>query len=99
MLSFAVGSTKAHARVWSRSWNRVWNLPEVDIEMMSAIAHLRPRRSGSPDPALLTAAMQALSESLAIVASASGLMVYANPAMRSVHELAREIRLKLEDPV
>jgi len=54
--------------------------------MMSAIAQLRPRRSGSPDPALLAAAMQALPESLAIVASASGLMVYANSAWCGMFE-------------
>jgi PAS domain-containing protein len=86
MLSFAVGSMKAQARAWSRSRNRVWNLPEVGIEMMSAIAQLRPRRSGSPDPAPLAAAMQALPESLAIVASASGLMVYANSAWCGMFE-------------
>ena len=46
--------------------------------MMSAIAQLRPNSPGSPDPAILLAAVQAFPETLAIVAS--GLIVYANPA-------------------
>jgi two-component system, cell cycle sensor histidine kinase and response regulator CckA len=54
--------------------------------MMSAIAQLRPNRSGSPDPALVTAAFQALPESLAIVASTSGLIVHANPACCEMFE-------------
>ncbi len=54
--------------------------------MMSAIAQLRPNRSGSPDPALLMAAFQAVPESLAIVASTSGVMVYANPAWYEMFE-------------
>ena len=54
--------------------------------MMSAIAQLRPNRSGSPDPALVTAAFQALPESLAIVASTSGLIVHANPACCAMFE-------------
>ena len=53
---------------------------------MSAIAQLRPNRSGSPDPALLTAAFQALPESMAIVAGASGAIVYANPAWCEMFE-------------
>ena len=63
---------------------------------MSAIAQLRPNRSGSPDPALLMAAFQSLPESLAIVASttgagtsdasASGVIVYANPAWCDMFE-------------
>jgi two-component system cell cycle sensor histidine kinase/response regulator CckA len=69
--------------------------------MMSAIAQLRPNRSGSPDPALLMAAFQSLPESLAIIAStasasttgantsgasASGVIVYANPAWCDLFE-------------
>jgi PAS domain-containing protein len=54
--------------------------------MMSAIAQLRPKSPGSPDPALFMAAVQASPESLAIVASASGLMVYANPAWCGMFE-------------
>ena len=53
---------------------------------MSAIAQLRPNRSGSPDPALLMAAFQALPESMAIVAGASGVIVYANPAWCDMFE-------------
>ena len=54
--------------------------------MMSAIAQLRPGCSGSPDPALITAAFQALPESLAIEASGSGLIVYANRAFCEMFE-------------
>jgi PAS domain S-box-containing protein len=54
--------------------------------MMSAIAQLRPNRSGSPDPVLVTAAFQALPESLAIVAVTSGLIVHANPACCEMFE-------------
>ncbi len=53
---------------------------------MSAITQLRPSNSGSPDPQLLTAAFQAVKESLAIVASASGVIVYANPAWCGMFE-------------
>ncbi len=45
---------------------------------MNAIAQLRPNTLGSPDPAILLAAVQACPDSLAILAS--GRMVYANPA-------------------
>jgi two-component system cell cycle sensor histidine kinase/response regulator CckA len=45
---------------------------------MNAIAQLRPSTSGSPDPAILVAAVQASPESLAVIAS--GRVVYANPA-------------------
>jgi hypothetical protein len=51
---------------------------------MSAIAQLRPKNNGSPDPVLLTAAFQAFPESLAIVKS--GIIVYANPAWRGLFE-------------
>ena len=51
---------------------------------MNAIAAPRPDSAGSPDPALLLAAVQALPESLAIVSS--GLMVYANPAWCGMFE-------------
>jgi len=47
---------------------------------MSAIAQLRPNNSGSPDPQLLMAAFQAVEESLAIVACASGVILHGNPA-------------------
>lgn len=52
--------------------------------MTSAIAQLQPHRPGSPDPALLTAAVEAFPESLAIIAS--GLVVYANPAWCQMFE-------------
>ena len=51
---------------------------------MNAITQLRPYHAGSPDPALLLAAVEALPESLAI--AASGLIVYANPAWRGMFE-------------
>ncbi len=51
---------------------------------MNAIAQLRPDNAGSPDPALLWAAVEALPESLAI--AASGLIIYANPAWRGMFE-------------
>jgi two-component system, cell cycle sensor histidine kinase and response regulator CckA len=51
---------------------------------MSAIAQLRPNTPGSPDPAILLAALQACPESLAIMAS--GRMVYANPAWCGLFE-------------
>ena len=35
------------------------------VEMMSAIAQLRPNSPGSPDPAILLAAVEAFLESLA----------------------------------
>jgi two-component system cell cycle sensor histidine kinase/response regulator CckA len=53
---------------------------------MSAIVQLRPKDAEFPDPALLMAAVEALPESLAIIASpsdgesSSGVIVYANPA-------------------
>ena len=62
--------------------------------MMSAIAQLRPNRSGSPDPALLMAAFQAVPESLAIVASTSGVMVYANPAWCGMFECSDPAQLQ-----
>jgi two-component system, cell cycle sensor histidine kinase and response regulator CckA len=51
---------------------------------MNAIAQLRPKNNGSPDPVLLTAAVQAFPESPAIVKS--GIIVYANPAWRGLFE-------------
>ena len=51
---------------------------------MNAIAQLRPNSPGSPDPAVLLAAVQASPESLAIVAA--GRIVYANPAWRGMFE-------------
>ena len=51
---------------------------------MNAIAQLRPDNAGSPDAALLLAAVQALPESLAI--AAAGLIVYANPAWCGMFE-------------
>ena len=51
---------------------------------MSAIAQLRPKSDGSPDPALLLAAVQASPQSLAIISS--GLIVYANPAWCGMFE-------------
>ncbi len=51
---------------------------------MNAMAQLRPNSPGSPDPAVLLAAVQACPESLAIVAS--GRIVYANPAWRGMFE-------------
>src|SRR5450755_4405033 len=51
---------------------------------MSAIAQLRPNTSETPDPAVLLAAIQALPESVAIVAS--GMVVYANPAWHRMFE-------------
>jgi len=65
---------------------------------MNAIASLRPDNAGSPDPALLWAAVEALPESLAIVAS--GLVIYANPAWRGMFECPDPDRLQgmpLED--
>jgi PAS domain S-box-containing protein len=77
-----------------RAWNRLESGIEIGIEIglaikretMSAIAKVRPNRPGSPDPALLMAAVEVLPESLAIVASASGLFVYANPAWCGLFE-------------
>ena len=51
---------------------------------MNAIAQLRPNSPGSPDPAVLLAAVQACPESLAIMAS--GRIVYANPAWCAMFE-------------
>jgi two-component system, cell cycle sensor histidine kinase and response regulator CckA len=51
---------------------------------MNAIAQLRPNNPGSPDSAILLAAIQASPESLAIIAS--GRMVYANPAWCGLFE-------------
>jgi two-component system, cell cycle sensor histidine kinase and response regulator CckA len=53
---------------------------------MSAIVQLRPKSDGSPDPALLLAAIQASPESLAIISS--GCIVYANPAWCAMFECA-----------
>lgn len=52
--------------------------------MTSAIAQLQPNHPGAPDPALLAAAVDALPESLAIIAS--GLIVYANAAWSELFE-------------
>ncbi len=51
---------------------------------MNAIAQPQPDRSGSPDSAVLLAAVQASPESLAI--TASGVIVYANPAWCEMFE-------------
>ena len=59
---------------------------------MNAIAQLRPSNSGSPDPAVLLAAVQACPESLAIVAS--GHIVYANPAWRAMFECLERSQLQ-----
>ena len=59
---------------------------------MSAIAQLRPNHPGSPDPAVLLAAVQACSESLAIIAS--GRIVYANPAWRGMFECLEPSQLE-----
>jgi two-component system cell cycle sensor histidine kinase/response regulator CckA len=67
---------------------------------MSAIAQLRPNSSRSPDPALLMSAFQAVRESLAIVASASGVIVHANPAWCGTFECSDPAQLSggpLED--
>jgi len=45
---------------------------------MNALAHLRPDAPGSPDLALLFAAVEAFPESLAIVGA--GIVLYTNPA-------------------
>jgi two-component system, cell cycle sensor histidine kinase and response regulator CckA len=60
---------------------------------MSAIALLRPNNFGSPDSALLMAACQAVPESLAIVASASRVIVYANPAWCGMFECSDPAKL------
>jgi signal transduction histidine kinase len=61
---------------------------------MSAIAQLRPNNSGSSDPALLMAAFQVVPESLAIVASASRVIVYANPAWCGMFECSDPAQLQ-----
>jgi two-component system cell cycle sensor histidine kinase/response regulator CckA len=60
--------------------------------MMNAIAQLPPDSAGSPDPDLLLAAVQALPESLAI--TASGLMIYANPAWCGMFECPEPSQLR-----
>ncbi|MGH9504450.1 MAG: two-component system sensor histidine kinase NtrB [Terriglobales bacterium] len=62
---------------------------------MSVMAQLRPHSTGSPDSALLLAAVQTFPQSLAIVAS--GLIVYANPAWCSMFECADPSRLAGRD--
>jgi PAS domain S-box-containing protein len=52
--------------------------------MTSAVAQLQPNRPGTPDPAVLLAAVQVFPESLAIVAS--GLIVFANLAWCEMFE-------------
>jgi len=59
---------------------------------MNAIAQLRSSNFGSPDPAVLLAAVQACPESLAIVAS--GRIVYANPAWRAMFECLEPSQLQ-----
>lgn len=59
---------------------------------MSAIAQLRPKSDGSPDPALLLAAVQASPESLAIISS--GCIVYANPAWCEMFECSDPSQLQ-----
>ncbi len=59
---------------------------------MNAIAQLRPDNAGSPDAALLLAAVQALPESLAI--AAAGLIVYANPAWCGMFECPDPAQLR-----
>jgi signal transduction histidine kinase len=60
--------------------------------MTNAIAQLQPNRDGSPDPALLLAAVHASHDSPAIVAS--GLIVYANPAWCGMFECADGLALQ-----
>jgi signal transduction histidine kinase len=94
------GKRSGRAPVY-RAWNRLESGIEIGIEIereieretMSAIAQLRPNSPGSPDPALLMAAVEALPESLAIVASSSGLFIYANPAWRGMFECPDPLQL------
>ena len=62
---------------------------------MSAIAQLRPNSPGSPNPAILLAAVKAFPESLAIVAS--GLVVYANPAWCEMFEYLDRSQLQCRE--
>jgi two-component system, cell cycle sensor histidine kinase and response regulator CckA len=59
---------------------------------MNARPQLQPGLAGSPDPALLLAAIQASPDSLAIVAS--GLIVYANPAWCGMFECPDPAQLR-----
>jgi PAS domain S-box-containing protein len=63
-------------------------------ETMSALAQLRTNCPESPNPALLMAAAHAFSESLAIVAAATGLIVYANQAWCSMFECSDPSQLQ-----
>jgi PAS domain S-box-containing protein len=65
------------------------------VEVMSAITQLRPNSPGSPDPAILLAAVEAFLESLAIVAS--GLIVYANPAWCEMFEYLDRSQLQCRE--
>jgi signal transduction histidine kinase len=65
---------------------------------MSAITQLRPARPGSPDPALLYAAVEAFPGSLAVIDS--GVVVYVNPAWTQVFECKDPLQIQeraLED--
>ncbi len=62
------------------------------VETMSAIVQLQPAETRVPDPAILLAAVQAMSESVAIVES--GRLVYANPAWRQIFDGPEESRLQ-----
>ncbi len=61
---------------------------------MNAIVPLRPNIPGSPDPAILLAAVQAFPGSLAILAS--GRVVYANPAWCEMFEWADRPQLQVK---
>jgi len=60
--------------------------------MMNAMVPLRPNIAGSPDPAILLAAVEALPGSLAILAS--GRVVYANPAWCEMFECPDRMQLQ-----
>ena len=81
---------------------------------MSAIAQLRPKRDGSPDPAQvlmvrhevqqslrneLKSTITALLLSCEMALQVPDLQSEAKSRMRAIHELAQEVRLKLDGPI
>ncbi len=63
------------------------------VEILIAIAQLRPNSPGSPDPAILLAAVEAFPESLAIVAS----IAYANLAWCEMFEYLDRSQLQCRE--